>query len=143
MRTFKTQHPQDLITRLFILEFMREITPKVIYDKANEEQKKQFFYKFINNETNTTEVDFNWEALIFNATLPQLEYLLEPHEELILEIDKRNEENRSKLYQAMVESQAVADINIYDLAQAEINRAKDKSKLLLPEKRKSHYENKY
>ena len=74
---FKLEHPANLISRMFILEYMREIGAKALYAKANDEQKKHMFYKFTNDSGSITEVDLNWEALMFEVTIPQLEFFLE------------------------------------------------------------------
>ena len=59
--TFKLQHPGDLISRLFILEYMREIGAKALYEKANSEQKKQLFYKFIDEDYAVLKNKYNLE----------------------------------------------------------------------------------
>ena len=73
---FKLQHVQDLVSRLFILEYMREISAKALYEKANVEQKRQLFYKFTNESNDMEDIDVNWEFCLFEATLTQLDLSL-------------------------------------------------------------------
>lgn len=123
---FKLQHPANLVSRLFILEYMREIDTDKMYKKANKHQKKDLFYKFINEEDNTESVDINWEYCLFQATLPQLEHFIKdfmPDIKLI-------EEKREAFYKQQIKEQAEyeaaqpIDINVMDMAQTEINKNK-------------------
>jgi len=125
--TFKLQHPQSLISRMFILEYMKELTPELLYSKANEYQKNKFFYKFYDDE-NSEQVDMNWEYLLFHATMAELEYFMKNFLEELLEIDAKMKVTLERMKaEAIVEqSREPVDINIMDIAQAEINRSKGK-----------------
>ena len=121
---FKLQHPSDLISRMFILEYMRELGAQQMYNKANKYQKKELFYKFIDEENNIEAVDINWEYCIFEATIFQLEGLCK----LFLKEIKDIEEKREKFYKQQVEqigeerAAQPVDINIMDLAATEISK---------------------
>lgn len=125
MNIFKFQHPSDLISRLFILEYMREIGADVLYTKANKHQKEKFFYKFT-TEDEQEAVDINYEYCTFLATLYELESFLKLFLDEIAEV----EASREKIYEAakekiIEERQAMpADINVMDLAQTEIEKNK-------------------
>lgn len=128
MNIFKHQHPSDLISRLFMLEYMREIGADELYTKANKHQKEKFFYKFTteNSEGNqeVESVDINYEYCTFIASLHELESFMK----LFLEEINIVEAKRSKIYKAareeMLEEERASpvDINIMDMAQTEINK---------------------
>lgn len=126
MTIFKFQHPSDLISRLFILEYMKEVDTKVLYEKANKYQKELMFYKFSNGE-DFEEVDINWEYCLFEATLYQLENFMKNFLEEIEEVEAK----RSKLYEKAREDliqeklREPVDINIMDLAKTEIDKSKN------------------
>ena len=125
---FKLQHPADLISKLFILEYMREIGPNALYMKANKEQKKTLFYKFLGEEDEQEQIDINWEACIFNTSIPELSILLE---KFLPEIEKIDSE-RNLLIKKQVEikqkelEKAPTDINLRDFANALIENSKGK-----------------
>lgn len=132
--TFKLQHPGDLISRLFILEYMREIGAKALYEKANSEQKKQLFYKFIDEDSNIEEVDVNWEFCLFEATLPQLDYFISNFVDEVQEIEAKRQQFYKQQSQRIVEENIAkpVDISVYDMAKAEMDRSKDTSKIIMP-----------
>lgn len=121
--TFKQQHPKDLISRLYILEYMREIGANKLYEKSNDLQKSQYFYKFINEDNNAPiqEVDINWEYCLFVATMPQLEYFMKNFLEEIEEIESKRKKIMS---QPMTSEESVASINLRDIAVADVQRTK-------------------
>lgn len=132
--TFKLQHPGDLISRLFILEYMREIGAKALYEKANSEQKKQLFYKFIDEDSNIEEVDVNWEFCLFEATLPQLDYFISNFVDEVQKIEAKRQQFYKQQSQKIVEENIAkpVDISVYDMAKAEMDRSKDTSKIIMP-----------
>lgn len=132
--TFKLQHPGDLISRLFIIEYMREIGAKALYEKANSEQKKQLFYKFIDEDSNIEEVDVNWEFCLFKATLPQLDYFISNFVDEVQAIEAKRQQFYKQQSQKIVEENIAkpVDISVYDMAKAEMDRSKDTSKIIMP-----------
>ncbi len=132
--TFKLQHPGDLISRLFILEYMREIGAKALYEKANSEQKKQLFYKFIDEDSDIEEVDVNWEFCLFEATLPQLDYFISNFVDEVQAIEAKRQQFYKQQSQKIVEENIAkpVDISVYDMAKAEMEKTKDPSKLIIP-----------
>lgn len=129
---FKTQHPADLVSRMFILEYMRELGAETLYEKASPEQKKNMFYKFSDDDGNIS-VDLNWEALLFECTILQLEGLVK---HFVKEIEKI-EEARQELYKKKAaqrieeELKQPVDINLMDFAAAKIKENKDNNKLIM------------
>jgi hypothetical protein len=123
---FKLQHPGDLISRLFILEYMRDIGAKDLYAKANKHQKEDLFYKFTSLDSTIEEVDLNWEFLIFGATLHQLDSFMQLFLIEIEAIDKLKEIEFKKMREELIleEETAPVDINVMDMAQTEINKTK-------------------
>jgi hypothetical protein len=132
--TFKLQHPGDLISRLFILEYMREISAKALYEKANKEQKKQLFYKFIDEDSNTEEVDVNWEFCLFEATLPQLDYFISNFVDEVQAIEAKRQAFYKQQSQKIVEENISrpVDISVYDMAKAKMDKSKNLSNLIIP-----------
>ncbi len=124
MNIFKHQHPSNLISRLFILEYMREITAPIMYAKANRYQKSKMFYTYNMDDSDDRQVDFNYEYCLFIASLHELESFLK----LFLPELEAVEETRAVLYQEIIEEKqeeeriAPVDINIMDLALTEINK---------------------
>ena len=121
---FKLEHPANLISRMFILEYMREIGAKALYAKADDEQKKHMFYKFTNDDNTITEVDLNWEALMFEVTIPQLEFFLENFVDEIQIIEAQRQSIYKEAREKMVQEQlnTPVDINLYDIAQADMSK---------------------
>jgi len=130
MNIFRFQHPDDLLSRLFILEYMREIGAPILYDKANKHQKEQLFYKFINEqEEDKEDVDLNWEYCLFEATLYQLEAFLSLFLDEIEEIDNKRKDFFKKAAnlttaegKIVSDDTTMADINVMDLAATEIKK---------------------
>lgn len=123
---FRTQAPQDLCNRIFALDYLRKLGPKKVYEGLTEElRKEKYFYSFQNSEGEEIEVDFNWERLTFKTPMNKLEEILEIFIDDIEKIDEKELEELRKLHEAEIESQAIADINIMDIAKAEIARMKD------------------
>lgn len=125
--TFKLQHPQDLISRLFMLEYMRELGAKLLYSKADKHQKSSLFYKFTSADATVEEVDVNWEACLFEATVPQIDFFLQSFIVEIEEIDKRKQMEFSKQAEEIQEAQmrAPVDVNVMDLAATAIKGNKN------------------
>lgn len=131
MNIFKHEHPSNLISRLFMLEYIREIGADTLYTKANKYQKEKFFYKF-SSDDGVEALDINYEYCLFIATLHELEGLLKFFLDELEEIEAQRAETYKVEREKLLEEQAVApvDINIMDLAQTEINK-NDGNKLIL------------
>lgn len=128
---FKFQQPTDLISRLYILEYMREIGADVMYQKLNKYQQEAFFYKFIDDE-GLEQVDFNWEYCVFMATMFELEKLMDNFEQELLDIEAtRNKflmDCKAQLIDEKVQEHLSepVDINVMTLAKTEIENSKGK-----------------
>lgn len=122
---FKLQHPQDLISRLFILEYIREIGATTIVAKLNEGEKKFWAYKFSNDE-GEIEYDLNWEYLLFVIPLDNLSKIMERYLSLVEEIElKRKPKVASKIDEILQERlEAPVDVNLFDVAKADIESKK-------------------
>jgi hypothetical protein len=132
--TFKLQHPANLISRMFILEYMREISAKTLYEKANKEQRKQLFYKFIDEDTNIEEIDVNWEFCLFEATLTQLDYFINNFTKEIEIIEVKRQQFYKQESKKIIEEniKAPTSISIYDMAKTEMDKNRDITRIILP-----------
>lgn len=128
-KLFKLQNPMDVLTRALILEYFRELSAEVMYKEVNKEQQKLFFYKYTTGDIREAEeisVDFNWEFLLFEASMAQLDFLSENFADRIIEIETA----RQKIYKEFTETREAklraglnvpVDINLMDIARADIN----------------------
>ena len=123
---FKLQHPQDLISRLFILEYVKELGVDLVVDRLSEGEKNFWVYKFEGDES--IQYDFNWEYLLFVIPLINLSKIMErflPEIEVI-------EKNRTALLQKKreeIQQEKLAtpvDMNLMDMAKAEIEKSKSR-----------------
>ena len=123
---FKLQQPQDLVSRLFILEYIRELGVETIKDKLTAGEAKFWLYSFKGEEGDTIEYDFNWEYLVFTIPMPNLSKIIERYLEDILKIDSKREADMEKMRKDFFQEQmsAPVDINVYDLAQADMKNQK-------------------
>ena len=127
---FRLQHPLDALNRLLALKYLRLIGIIEVCEKLPEDLKEEpLFYEY--TEDGEIQYDFNWEELVFRTPLSTLERMLEPHYEKLEEISAKEIEELKKLHEAKVESESIADINIYDIARAKIKESKDISKIIL------------
>lgn len=133
---FKTQHPQSLISRMFILEYMRMLDNNLMYSKANEYQKNKYFFKYFDAEDATPEevleqkesLDLNWEYLLFEASMTELEHFMKNFLEQLLEIDEKMKAvvERMKAEAIVEQSRQPVDINLMSVAKADLENSKGK-----------------
>ena len=123
---FKLQHPQDLVSRLFILEYIKELGPNTIKEKLSEGEANFWLYKFEGEEK--VEYDFNWEYLLFVIPLSNLSHIMERYLEEVEKIEKKrqSEYNRYKEEHFKEEIAKPADINLYDIARADMKNQSNK-----------------
>ena len=126
MKIYKLQHPADLISRMFILEYMKDVDKQIMYDKANKHLKEAMFYKY-STDDGFEGIDLNWEYLLFTATLHQLSKFMQNFEKEVLAIEEKRKVIYEKAATEHIESKIATpvDINLMDLAQTEINKMKD------------------
>lgn len=131
---FKLQHPQDLVSRLFILEYIKELGVDIIQPKLTEGEAHFWLYKF-EGEDNTVQYDFNWEYLLFVIPLSNLSHIMERYLDEVEEIEKKRQSQYKKLIQEKYEQEAAepAEINLYDYAKADIEQKNNPSNLIIPE----------
>lgn len=131
---FKLQHPQDLVSRLFILEYIKELGVDIIQPKLTEGEAHFWLYKF-EGEENKVQYDFNWEYLLFVIPLSNLSHIMERYLDEVEEIEKKRQSQYKKLIQEKYEQEAAepAEINLYDYAKADIEQKNNPSNLIIPE----------
>ena len=129
---FKLQHPEDLISRLFILEYIKELGPDIIKEKLTDGEANFWLYKFEGEEK--IEYDFNWEYLLFVIPLSNLSHIMERYLDEVEEIEKKRQSQYKKLIQEKYEQEAAepAEINLYDYAKADIEQKNNPSNLIIP-----------
>lgn len=129
---FKLQHPQDLVSRLFILEYIKELGPDIIKEKLTDGEANFWLYKFEGEEK--IEYDFNWEYLLFVIPLSNLSHIMERYLDEVEEIEKKRQSQYKKLIQEKYEQEAAepAEINLYDYAKADIEQKNNPSNLIIP-----------
>ena len=126
---FKTQHPQSLISRMFILEYMRMLDKEMMYSKANEYQKNKYFYSYLpEGEDVKEQLDLNWEYLLFEATITELEHFMKNFLEQLLEIDEKMKAQVERMKaEAIVEQARIpVDINLMSVAKSDLENSKGK-----------------
>ena len=123
---FKLQHPQDLVSRLFILEYIKELGPDTIKEKLSEGEANFWLYKFEGEEK--IEYDFNWEYLLFVIPLSNLSHIMERYLDEVEKIEEKrqSEYNRYKEEHLKKELATPVDINIYDIARADMKNQSNK-----------------
>jgi hypothetical protein len=123
MQIFKHEHPANIISRIFMLEYMREIGAEVLYKKANKHQKEKFFYKFTNAKFEE-KVDLNYEALLFTTTLFEVEKFMKLFMDEVTAIEASREKIYSAAREEKLEERAAepVEINVMDMAQTEIKK---------------------
>ena len=123
---FKLQHPQDLVSRLFILEYIKELGPDTIKEKLSEGEANFWLYKFVGEEK--VEYDFNWEYLLFVIPLSNLSHIMERYLDKVEKIEQKrqSEYNRYKEEHLKEELAKPVDINLYDIARADIKNQSTK-----------------
>ena len=123
---FKLQHPQDLVSRLFILEYIKELGPDTIKEKLTDGEANFWLYKFEGEEK--IEYDFNWEYLLFVIPLSNLSHIMERYLDEVEKIEEKrqSEYNRYKEEHLKEELATPVDINIYDIARADIKNQSNK-----------------
>ena len=123
---FKLQHPQDLVSRLFILEYIKELGPNTIKEKLTDGEANFWLYKFEGEEK--IEYDFNWEYLLFVIPLSNLSHIMERYLNEVEKIEEKrqSEYNRYKEEHLKEELAKPVDINLYDIARADIKNQSNK-----------------
>lgn len=124
---FKLQHPQDLVSRLFILEYIEELGPDTIKEKLTDGEANFWLYKF-EGENEKLQYDFNWEYLLFVIPLSNLSHIMERYLDEVEKIEQKrqSEYNRYKEEHLKEELAKPADINLYDIARADMKNQSSK-----------------
>lgn len=127
---FKLTHPQDLISRLFILEYIRDLGVDVIIPKLTEAELRFWAYKFTGDNDETL-YDINWEYLLFVIPIDNLSKIMERYLNEIDELERVRQpkaaKKRDELLQERLETPI--DINLMDVAKADMDSKKNKLEL--------------
>lgn len=117
---FKMQHPQDLLSRMFILEYIRELGPEMMRTKLSKEDKATWTYQY--GDGVDVKFDFNWEYLVFVASLEELSQKAEKFLVEIEVIDKKRQKKIKEIHEERLleELRAPVDINLMDIAKANV-----------------------
>lgn len=123
---FKLQHPQDLVSRLFILEYIKELGPDTIKEKLTDGEANFWLYKFEGEEK--IEYDFNWEYLLFVIPLSNLSHIMERYLDEVEKIEEKRQSKYNKYKEEHLKEELAkpVDINIYDIARADIKNQSNK-----------------
>ena len=123
---FKLQHPQDLVSRLFILEYIKELGPNTIKEKLSEGEANFWLYKFEGEEK--VEYDFNWEYLLFVIPLSNLSHIMERYLDEVEKIEQKRQSEYSRYKEEHLKEELAkpADINLYDIARADMKNQSSK-----------------
>lgn len=131
---FRLTPPQDLVSRLFMLEYLRRLGAETTYKKMKPEQRKAFFYIFT-SEDGKEQVDYNWEYLLFVATVLQIEGILKNFMVEIEEFSKKDMEESARMKFEEEVGQPVS-ISVYDMAKAAMDNKNlmgvEAKKIILP-----------
>lgn len=130
---FKMENPMDLVSRMFILEYIRELGVDIFVERLKEGEARLWLYKFESTE-GEPEYDFNWEFLMFVIPLGNLGKIMERFLEEIETIDAKKQVIYNKKREELIkeEMKKPVDINLYDLARAEIAKTNSSTGLILP-----------
>lgn len=123
MLTLKTQHPQDVIARVYMIDYLREITPGRAYEVLGR-TLEGVFYEFENTEGEIT-VDFNWESLLFILTIDELQLVMNKLEKLVWEVEEQQSKVVAKEIEKKIDSGKPVDINLLAYAQAKLAQQKN------------------
>ena len=123
---FKLQHPQDLVSRLFILEYIKELGPNTIKEKLTDGEANFWLYKFEGEEK--IEYDFNWEYLLFVIPLSNLSHIMERYLDEVEKIEQKRQSEYNKYKEEHLKEELAkpADINLYDIARANMKNQSSK-----------------
>ena len=123
---FKLQHPQDLVSRLFILEYIKELGPDTIKEKLTDGEANFWLYKFEGEEK--IEYDFNWEYLLFIIPLSNLSHIMERYLDEVEKIEQKRQSEYSRYKEEHLKKELAkpVDINLYDIARADIKNQSTK-----------------
>ena len=128
---FKLQHPQDLVSRLFILEYIKELGPNTIKEKLSEGEANFWLYKFEGEEE--VEYDFNWEYLLFVIPLSNLSHIMERYLDEVEKIEQKRQSEYNRYKEEHLKEEHLkeelakpADINLYDIARADMKNQSSK-----------------
>ncbi len=152
---FKLQHPKDLVTRMYMIEYLKELKAEEVYKKMNKYQKEKFFYLISAEGVDDTLVDYNYHALLFIATLHELESILMLFQDEVFAIEEKREPiyekklkeaniivrsaEEEKRIQAQLNPIVGSDkhkndgvsINLFDMARAEVDNSKKDKKIIV------------
>lgn len=125
MLRLKIQHPQDVLARAYMLDYLKEIGP-VQARKTLAGRVEGIFYVYTDPQSNEEKVDFNWELLLFDLPIKNLNLIMEFLEKDVWEVERQQGKIVAEEAAKKMEGGSPVDINLYSLAKAKIAEAKGK-----------------
>lgn len=125
MLTLKTQHPQDVIARAYMLDYLREIGPEKVRKELNG-RVEGIFYVYTEPGTEEEKVDFNWELLLFTLPVKELNLIMSFIEPLVWEVENQQGKIIAEEAAKKLEGGKPVDINLMAYAQAKIAENRNK-----------------
>lgn len=126
MLQMKLQHPNDIITRVLMLDYLKEITPEVAYEKL-QETTPGIFYTYTDKDDKEG-VDFNWEKLLFHLDLSKVNEIMNQLEEEVFAVEKAQGKIVAKELAKKSDTTRETNINLLDYAKVKI--AENKTKIV-------------
>lgn len=84
---YKLEHPNNIVSRMYILEYIRDLGVDTIKSKLAPGEIKNWLYEFSDGEN--VEYDFIWEYLLFTIPLSSLEKVMTRYLEEINKIEEK------------------------------------------------------
>ena len=125
MLTLKIQHPQDVIARVYMLDYLREIGPEKVRKELNG-RVEGIFYVYTKPDSEEEQVDFNWELLLFTLPVKELNLIMSFIEPLVWEVERQQGKVIAQEAAKKLEGGQSADINLLAYAQAKLAESKGK-----------------
>lgn len=125
MLTLKTQHPQDVIARAYMLDYLREIGPEKVRKELNG-RVEGIFYVYTEPNTEEEKVDFNWELLLFTLPVKELNLIMSFIEPLVWEVENQQGKIIAEEAAKKLEGGKPVDINLMAYAQAKLAENRNK-----------------
>lgn len=125
MLTLKIQHPQDVIARCYMLDYLREIGAKKVRETLAG-RVEGIFYTYTLEEGGEEQVDFNWELLMFTLPVKELNLIMSFIEPLVWEVEQQQGKIIAQESAKKLEGGKPVDINLMAYAQAKLAERRGK-----------------
>lgn len=125
MLKLKLQHPADVIARCYMLDYLREIGPK----KAREVlagRVEGIFYVYTDPNSEEEKEDFNWELLMFELPVKELNLIMSFLEDEVWAVEQAQGKFVAEEAAKKLRGGKPVDVNLMALAKAKIADSKNK-----------------